>query len=475
MNLFKRCRRGITFLLALVVVLSTLKIPVNAAESSDTEQGPELVHLMPDELEAGKQFYFKGMPYNGKNSPVKEFNGKKVKPGTIQNFAYTPDGKYVFTTGEGKSGSTRHTILSRCNMPSKKKATAKAKFVQAHVLNGYGHGETIDITQPNLKKQVYYIWVSTKPSGGFYGLQIARITYEVKDGVGEIRHIERLTNFCKTNFNKKGKPARFEDKKYGKYYAKRVNGSVDTENNQIAFRIEFKNDQVRYVIYDYKKITKALNKLENGGLLDMKNALKWQVANIKYNSVPYRTFQSFCISDNTVYLAGGYLKMGAKIYMFKYKPHKRGKLKTETISKKKTQTIINIIPQLTVKKKQLGVDHLEIEGLKVYKNSKGVPYIYINFYQKDIPITSSIGVYKFNLSQTITQEQLEELREQQRKEAEQQAQEEQAQQEQEQTTEQQTDTPQNDVTDTAQDTTTDTVTDTQNEPSDTASIEYNQG
>lgn len=167
--------------------------------------------------------------------------------------------------------------------------------------------------------------------------------------------------------------------------------------------------------------------------------------------------------------------MGAKIYMFKYKPHKRGKLKTETISKKKTQTIINIIPQLTVKKKQLGVDHLEIEGLKVYKNSKGVPYIYINFYQKDIPITSSIGVYKFNLSQTITQEQLEELREQQRKEAEQQAQEEQAQQEQEQTTEQQTDTPQNDVTDTAQDTTTDTVTDTQNEPSDTASIDYNQG
>lgn len=422
---FKRCRRGIIFMIALFVTFSAFNIPAYAAENDgQTTQETELLHLMPEELEAGKQFYFKGMPYNGKNSPIKKYNGKKIKPGTIQNFAYTPDGKYVFTTGEGKVGSTRHTILSRCRYPSKIGASSKALFIQGHVLGGYGHGETIDITQPDLKKEVYHIWVATKPTGGFYGLQIARLTYVVDDGVGEITNVVRLTNFCKTNYNKKGKPARFEDSKYGKYYAKRVNVSVDTDNNQIAFRIEFTNDQTRYVIYDYKKINKALNKLENGQTLDMKTALKWQVANIKFNSVPYRTFQSFCISDNTVYLAGGYLKMGAKIYMFKYKPHKKGKLKTQAIGKSKIKTIINIIPQLTVKKTQLGVNELEIEGLKVYKDKHGNPNMYINFYQKDIPITSSIGVYKFSLSQTITQNELDDLREQKRQEEERKRQEE---------------------------------------------------
>lgn len=116
--------------------------------------------------------------------------------------------------------------------------------------------------------------------------------------------------------------------------------------------------------------------------------------------------------------------MGAKIYMFKYKPHKKGKLKTQAIGKSKIKTIINIIPQLTVKKTQLGVNELEIEGLKVYKDKHGNPNMYINFYQKDIPITSSIGVYKFSLSQTITQNELDDLREQKRQEEERKRQEE---------------------------------------------------
>ena len=389
---------------------SSTEASTDASTEASTEQTTEKKteenlppsYLLPAEtLQAGKQFTFTGMPYNGKYSPVRWLNGKKIKPGTTQNFAFTPDGKYVFATCQGMCGSGRHTILSRCALPKKKNKDAIAQFQDGLILQGYGHGETLDITQRDLKKEVYDIWVATKPTGGFYGLQIARITYKVEEsGMGSIEKIVRLGNFKWTNVNKKGKPAKFgEDGVF--FSANRVNVSIDKPNNQICFRLEFTNEQIRYVIYDFKKINKALDKLEYGQCFDMKKAAKWQVANLKVNAYPYKTFQSFCIMDNTLYLCGGYLKKGAKIYVLKYKTQKRGKTKEVKIVKRQYERFVDIETQLKIGKKTLGKNRLEIESMKVYKNKKGKKEFFINFYQKDIPITSSVGVYKFKMNQTV--------------------------------------------------------------------------
>ena len=401
MKLHKNIKKFIVVILAACITFSAFNMPSFAAED---ESDTIFSDLTPDVLEAGKQFTFKGMPYNGKNSPIKEYNGEKLTPSTIQNFAYTPDGKYVFTTSEGRSGGKRHTLLSRCRMPGTIKSTAKANFIETTVLANFGHGETIDITQPDLNEETYDIWVATKPTGGFYGLQIARITYEVVNDVGIITNVVRLSNFKWTNVNKKGKATRFSDQN-GVYMPNRVNVSIDVENNQIAFRVEFTNGEIRYLIYNYKKINKALNKTEDGLAFDMKNAAKWQLANLQINAYPYKTYQSFCILDNTLYICGGYLGRGAKIYVTKYKTQKMGKTKQKRITKKQFERIINIIPQLTVKKQDLGRDDLEIEGLKVYHDKYGYHDLYINFYQRDIPITSSIGVYKFCAEDTVETEQ----------------------------------------------------------------------
>ena len=376
------------------------------APTPDPNMPPTYV-LPADTMQAGKQFTFTGMPYNGKYSPVRWLNGKKIKPGTTQNFAYTPDGKYVFATCQGMCGTGRHTILSRCSLPKKKNKDAKAEFQDGLILQGYGHGETLDVTQADLKKEEYDIWVATKPTGGFYGLQIARITYRVEpSGMGSIVKIVRLGNFKWTNVNKKGKADKFREGTEV-FNVNRVNVSIDKDNNQICFRLEFTNDQIRYVIYDFKKINKALNKLDYGQCFNMKGAAKWQVANLKINAYPYKTFQSFCIMDNTLYLCGGYLNKGAQIYVVKYKTQKRGKTKEVKIVKKQYERFVKIETQLKIGKKTLGKDRLEIEGMKVYKNKKGKKEFFINFYQKDIPITSSVGVYKFKMNQTVPETEME--------------------------------------------------------------------
>ena len=76
-------------------------------------------------IEKGIQFSLKNMPYNGKYCPVpRTYLDKSLTFRTVQNFAYTPDNKYIFTVSEAYSGSAsegiKDTLLTRCAIPNKK-------------------------------------------------------------------------------------------------------------------------------------------------------------------------------------------------------------------------------------------------------------------------------------------------------------------------------------------------------------------
>ena len=397
----KRLKGLFSLVLAVFMVLANAKV-VTFAEG-ETESTTIYSTLQGPTMEAGKQFTFIGMPYNGKYSPITSFKGYKLVPRTIQNFAYTPDGKYVFTTSEADSNNQRHSLLTRCSNPATKGPIAESFFIDTIVLEKYGHGETIEITQPDLSRELYHIWVATKPTGGFYGLQIARLTYEVIDGHGTITNIAKLSNFRKTNV-KKGKACYFDKGATKKLMPERVNVSIDAANNQIAFRVEFNCDTSNYLIYDFAKINAALDAVPNGGCFNMKKAAKWQKANLRANLEPCREYQCFYILDNTLYISGGNVDLGAMIYTYNYTTtDKYKKVKQLKVRKANLARIINIEPQVTIDEDNvLDIGELEIEGLKVYKDpATGRPYMYINFYQMDIPITSSIGVYRFCVEDTV--------------------------------------------------------------------------
>ena len=150
-------------------------------------------------LQDGQQFTMIDMPYNGAKSIIKKYEGSKLSISSVQNFAYTPDGKYLFTTSECRTGSTKHTMLCRVEVPEKTGPEEKAQCVEAVVLGKHGHGEAIEITQPDADKEEYDIWVATKPYKNKYGVNIERNTVKIEDGKMKITKSVTIKDFDKAN------------------------------------------------------------------------------------------------------------------------------------------------------------------------------------------------------------------------------------------------------------------------------------
>ncbi len=342
-------------------------------------------------LESGRQLTLTGMCYNGKYSPIKELNGETLSISTVQNFAFTPDGKYVFTTGECRTGTTKHTLLSRCAMPETPGHDAEAPFLQGHVLENYGHGECIAITQPDPWEETYDIWVATTVTDGRFGTEIARMTYVVREGVGVIVKNVRITNFKKANVVNR-KAAFFKKEPT----PRRLNVAIDEAANRIMFRVQFPAGQgVNYVCYDYRKINNALNALADGSTFDIAKAAAWQKANVRTSNVPFGSFQSFAIDGNTLYVCGGNTQKGAQIYAMKFKVYANGRAVQQNLMKAADiSRIIDIEPGIIVEGRELGRHDLEIEGMKLRKNGGRLDF-FVNFFMKGTSIRNHIGIYRF--------------------------------------------------------------------------------
>lgn len=387
-------------LLAVLLLTLLLAIPASAATKN--------VKISSSVLQKGLQYTLVDMPYNGKYSPLPStYKNKPFGVRTVQNFAVTPDKKYIFTVSEGWSDNNttgkKHTVLTRCAVPSQKGTDAKAVYEQAIILDGYGHGETIAVTQKNLKSQVYEIWVACTPLAGDsrqLGTQIMRLTYKVTGNTGKITKKVKLYNFKKTSvkYAKKKTTAAFLGYSWGDQPSDTVRTGVSANmtDNKIAFRVLLANGRCYYVIYDFKKLNAALDKLANGKTYNMLNAAPYVQAVVYTNQNPYSAFQSFAIDKNNVYTCGGGLNKGAGINVIPYKTYKAGQAVEQNLNDPSAiKTFIDIVPEIVVTGTKYGKDKLEIEGLQIEAATGGKVSYYVNFYNSGVSIRDTIGIYKF--------------------------------------------------------------------------------
>lgn len=360
-------------------------------------------------IEKGIQFSLKNMPYNGKYCPVPQtYLDKSLTFRTVQNFAYTPDNKYIFTVSEAYSGSAsegiKHTLLTRCAIPNKKGKAEGADFKEATILKNYGHGESIAISQPDLKKTVYYIWVACTPNkdkNTRFGTNIARLIYVVdSSGKGKITKRVIVNNFLKAGVvYKSGKSvSTYLNAVNGKNATvNRVNVAVNKSCNKIAFRVEYlKGQGTYYVVYDYKKLNYYVDKVANGKTYNINKAASLQKSYIRCGIRPVGSYQSFDIDNKYIYVCGGALGKGSGIYAIKYKTYANGR---PVLQKKDATSSVNITynvkTKLFIEGKQLNDKDLEIEGMKIRKDADGKTYFYVNYFMNNVSIRDNIGIYKF--------------------------------------------------------------------------------
>ena len=342
-------------------------------------------------LQSGKQFTLANMPYNGTHSIIKTYKGNELTVRTVQNFDYTPDGKYIFTIGECSTGSQKHGLLTRCAIPKKTGQSAEAESVDTMVIEGFGHSDTLAITQDDLSAQVYNIWVSCNPGTSGYGRQIARLTYKVdKSGVGKITKTVYIKGLEKTKVTS-GKAGYYQNKAT----PERVYCAIDADSNQIVFRVQVSGLGCYYLSYNLSNVNSAMNSVKNKGSFDISAKPKWQNARIVCNLTPLCNYQSFTVKGKSIYIIGGHFGLGAQIYVFGYTTQKNGIIKEQTIANtSELSAIIDIDSVIKIDDAEYDENYLEIQGLKVTKQNKKT-YFHINYHCAGPNMRNSATIYKF--------------------------------------------------------------------------------
>lgn len=326
------------------------------------------------------QFTLMGLPSS------RGISGLKLH--TVQNFVITPDNKYVFTTSGADKGSKKNstTVLACLSMPAVTGKSALATCKKISCLTGYGHGETLAISQPNKNKSVYNLWVGSKAVGSDgYSTEICRLTYNASNN--KITKRVFINNFRMGNVSK-GKAKKF---KQGKPV--RMGAAIDVKGNTICFRCCFKSGRgCDWIVYDFKKLDKALSKVGNNKSYSIAKAAKYQRAHLYSTSkiYPYGLFQSFDLSGKKLYIMGGHMNKGAGIYQVNFKLQKAGKTVIQRINK--ASKTITIKPSLTAGGVKYSVKTLEPEGMQIIGSK-----VYFNWFFKDTPIANNIPVYMFKL------------------------------------------------------------------------------
>ena len=378
-------------LLFFVVVLLGLLLPQSGGEISAATTNKQTVKS--STLQSGKQFTLMNMPYNGVNSIISTYKNQDLTVRCIQNFGYTPDGKYIFTIGECNVSGEKYGMLTRCAVPSKVGENAQAPSQEVVVLEKFGHSDVMAVTQDDLSKQVYNLWVSCKPGSDGYGRQIARLTYKVdKAGKGKIAKTVYISGFEKTNVSG-GKSGYYTNK----LKAEKIHCAVDSESNQIVFRLKLEGSSCYYLSYNLKNINSALNSVKDKGTFDIGTKPKWQNARVVCNLTPLCTFQSFDVEGKSIYIIGGHFGLGAQIYAFDYKTQKDGKIKEQNIkTTSDLSRIVTLDAVIKIDDADYDKNYLEVEGFKVEKSGKKT-YCYVSFNCSGPNMRNSVSVYKFAL------------------------------------------------------------------------------
>ena len=351
-------RRTLILSFLLVALSSLIATPAFAKTTSTT--------VTQQEIDASKYLQFNNSPSNsgfvdGRYKGVYQFS-------CYQNFAFTPDEKFVFANSIAKKDGTYNTgLMCFTNNGS------TAEFLDGTILEYYGHSEVLAVSQLDPSQTRYQIWVAKcknphpKTKEQSYGTSIERLTVSVNAAQRAIvveNKIE-INNFVNANVvEKKGKrkSAKF---KYGK--AERVAAAANQDTNRLAFRLKFKTGKgTNFIIYDLNQVSADMDAMVAQGktVYNMKRAKNFLLSNTRCNLVPLGGFQSFDVDDANLYIAGASAepkKFMAEIYKVPYK------YTVKEVDKTKKKSI---------KQRIKFQNQLEFEGVKVKHEGDRIAYYF---------------------------------------------------------------------------------------------------
>ncbi len=287
-------------------------------------------------------------------SSLQKVNNKTM---SVQNFSrYGRTNTFFLTQHSGVS-----TYLYRCTLGT----DGIIRATDYIYLNGFGHGESVEVTNYNSSTNTYTVWIGS--AGGqtedAWSRGIARIKYTVDNTSfsGAVASEIKLMR----GFNRVIGVEEVEI---------RTAVGIAENDDRICFctQIDNKKGNWYYLVYSLSEMNRVLDNCNNAvAMLQYLNINYKSMFSLTYDGLPNKSFQSIDIdgvgnNQKLLFLAGGKPEENSQINQYLYT--NGGKL-----TKLHEYIIMNsVAPQNNF------LYNAEIEGVKIYSD-EGIDYMYILF------------------------------------------------------------------------------------------------
>ena len=258
---------------------------------------------------------------------------------------YIVEGEYFFSASrEGNTYIIRTQLSSGIFLP--------LDFV---ILDNYGHGESLEITDYNSSTDTYTIWIGEEGNSEDYSRHIARIKYHVNSSVPRGAEVDSSQTKIIT-----GLIDAAEGTSGVTEYRSTV-GITSASDNRICFTTRRKVNNVTGIynmVYDFSNLNSALDIASSpialSNFVSYRKSIFWIS---KSSAYPNGSFQGEDVSGNgssgKLYISGGHTYEDSKINRFAY-------TESNTFSLDKVYTI-----KTTTAPSGHDILNAEIEGIKI--------------------------------------------------------------------------------------------------------------
>lgn len=272
----------------------------------------------------------------------------------LQNFArYSTSNIYFFSASRNND-----TYIIRCSLSS-----GVFTPLDYFVLDDYGHGESIEVTDYNVTNFTYTLWVGAELSDGGWSKYIARIKYRINNQSSSGATVDEsqtkiITGLIDAATNTTGNTNEYRSTVC-------ISSSSD---DRICFTTRKKVNNINGIynmVYDFSDVNDALNNAQASTIaLSSLSAYRKSIFWIpKSEAYPNNSFQGeettgTGAGDGMLYISGGGTSEDGKINRFSYTDLNGYNLEAEYTVK--TTTAYNT-----------DIYNAEIEGLKIYNTWAG--------------------------------------------------------------------------------------------------------
>ena len=244
----------------------------------------------------------------GNNDVSYVFDGNSKYSNTaIQNFAYSTINRLWIYATQRVGGNT---ILSKYCIDE---STKKANLVSQIILEGYGHGETLEATNLG-RNDIEYVWVGSncKETENGWSTRIARLLLDA-NGV-TIHEVKYLKNFRNASMN--GKILG------GSGTVNRLMACLSYNKSAMCFKINTVAEGTKgkvykrfFSVYNFNKINKMMNERADAISMDeLTGAVKSVVIGKYIDGYQCMTMGM----DNELFISSGNLNAGKDLYIKRY-------------------------------------------------------------------------------------------------------------------------------------------------------------